>query len=89
MRGDPHPLFLYGGVFDEKPGDRNFTSDPADDLDSYDKEKTGGNAVGVAKNNPELLAKINEVINELNESGKMDDYILKANELAASAGVAE
>ena len=53
------------------------------------EEKTGGNAVGVAKNNPELLAKINEVINELNETGKMDDYILKANELAASAGVAE
>lgn len=53
------------------------------------EEKTGGNAVGVAKNNPELLAKINEVINELNESGKMDDYILKANELAASEGVAE
>lgn len=53
------------------------------------EEKTGGNAVGVAKNNPELLAKINEVINELNESGKMDDYILKANELAASTGVAE
>lgn len=53
------------------------------------EEKTGGNAVGVAKNNPELLAKINEVINELNESGKMDDYILKANELAESAGVAE
>ena len=53
------------------------------------EEKTGGNAVGVAKNNPELLAKINEVINELNESGKMNDYILKANELAASAGVAE
>ena len=44
---------------------------------------------GPSKNNPELLAKINEVINELNESGKMDDYILKANELAASAGVAE
>ena len=53
------------------------------------EEKTGGNAVGVAKNNPELLAKINEVINELKESGKRDDYILKANELAASAGVAE
>ena len=53
------------------------------------EDKTGGNAVGMAKNNPELLAKINEVINELNESGKMDDYILKANELAASAGVAE
>lgn len=53
------------------------------------EDKTGGNAVGVAKNNPELLAKINEVINELNESGKMDEYILNANELAASAGVAE
>lgn len=53
------------------------------------EDKTGGNAVGIAKNNPELLAKINEVINELNESGKMDEYILKANELAASAGVVE
>lgn len=53
------------------------------------EETTGGNAVGLAKNNPELLAKINEVINELNESGKMDEYILNANELAASAGVAE
>ena len=28
---------------DEKPGDCNFTFDPADDLDSYDKEKTGSN----------------------------------------------
>ena len=53
------------------------------------EDKTGGNAVGIAKNNPELLAKINEVINELNETGKMDEYILKANELAASAGVVE
>lgn len=45
------------------------------------EEKTGGNAVGIAKGNEELLAKVNEVIKELNETGKMDDYILKANEL--------
>lgn len=51
------------------------------------EEKTGGNAVGLAKDNPELLAKINEVITELNESGKMDEYILKANELAATAKI--
>ena len=36
------------------------------------EEQTGGNAVGIAKNNPQLLAKVNEVITELNESGKMD-----------------
>ena len=53
------------------------------------EEKSVGNAVGVAKYNPELLAKIIEVINELNESGKMDDYILKANELAATANIVE
>lgn len=53
------------------------------------EDKTGGNAVGMAKNNPELLAKINEVIKELNESGKMDEYIVKANELAASADIVE
>lgn len=52
------------------------------------EEETGGNAVGIAKNNPELLAKVNEVIKELNETGKMDEYILKANELAATANVA-
>lgn len=51
------------------------------------EEETGGNAVGIAKNNEELLAKVNEVIKELNESGKMDEYILKANELAATANV--
>ena len=55
-------------------------------IPSYE-EKTGGNAVGIAKNNPELLAKVNEVINELNETGKMDEYILKANELAATADI--
>lgn len=53
------------------------------------EDKTGGNAVGMAKNNPELLAKINEVIKELNESGKMDDYIVKANELAGSVNIVE
>lgn len=53
------------------------------------EDKTGGNAVGMAKNNPELLAKINEVIKELNESGKMDEYIVKANELAGSVNIVE
>lgn len=52
------------------------------------EDTTGGNAVGIAKNNSELLAKVNEVIKELNETGKMDEYILKANELAAKANVA-
>ena len=53
------------------------------------EEQTGGNAVGTAKNNPQLLAKVNEVITELNESGKMDEYIEKANELAATANIVE
>lgn len=53
------------------------------------EEQTGGNAVGIAKNNPQLLAKVNEVITELNESGKMDEYIVKANELAATANIVE
>ena len=43
----------------------------------------------MAKNNPELLAKINEVIKELNETGKMDEYIVKANELAGSVNIVE
>ena len=53
------------------------------------EEQTGGNAVGIAKNNPQLLAKVNEVITELNESGKMDEYIEKANELATTANIVE
>lgn len=53
------------------------------------EEQAGGNAVGIAKNNPQLLAKVNEVITELNESGKMDEYIEKANELAATANIVE
>ena len=53
------------------------------------EEQTGGNAVGIAKNNPQLLAKVNEVITELNESGKMDEYIAKSNELAATANIVE
>lgn len=53
------------------------------------EEQTGGNAVGIAKNNPQLLAKVNEVITELNESGKMDEYIEKANELASTANIVE
>ena len=53
------------------------------------EEDSGGNAVGVAKGNEELLAKVNEVIKELNETGKMDEYIVKANELAATANIVE
>ena len=53
------------------------------------EEESGGNAVGVAKGNEDLLAKVNKVIKELNETGKMDEYILKANELAASANIVE
>ena len=53
------------------------------------EEESGGNAVGIAKNNPELLAKVNEVIKELNETGKMDEYIVKANELAGSVKIVE
>ena len=53
------------------------------------EEESGGNAVGVAKGNEELLAKVNEVIKELNETGKMDEYIVKANELAATANIVE
>ena len=53
------------------------------------EESTGGNAVGLAKGNEELLAKVNEVIKELNETGKMDEYIVKANELAATANIVE
>ena len=53
------------------------------------EEQTGGNAVGIAKNNPQLLAKVNEVITELKEKEKMDEYIAKANELAATANIVE
>ena len=53
------------------------------------EEESGGNAVGVAKGNEDLLAKVNEVIKELNETGKMDEYIVKANELAGSVKIVE
>ena len=53
------------------------------------EDESGGNAVGIAKGNEELLAKINEVIKKLNESGKMDEYIVKANELAGSVNIVE
>lgn len=53
------------------------------------EEESGGNAVGITKGNEDLLAKINEVIKKLNESGKMDEYIVKANELAGSVNIVE
>ena len=48
---------------------------------------TDGSVTGIERNGYSIPEE--RVINELNESGKMDDYILKANELAASTGVAE
>ena len=53
------------------------------------EDKSGGSAVGIAKNNPELLSKINEVIKDLKESGKIDEYIVKANELAGNVDIVE
>ena len=43
----------------------------------------GGNAVGVQKDSPELVAEINTTIDRLKNSGDLDKYILEANDLAA------
>ena len=53
------------------------------------EETTGGNAVALAKGNEELLAKVNEVITELNKSGKIDEFVVRANELAGSVDIVE
>lgn len=42
-----------------------------------------GNAVGIRKGNDELREKVNSTIKRLKESGEMDDFIVKANELSA------
>ncbi|MBM6853842.1 transporter substrate-binding domain-containing protein [Mediterraneibacter glycyrrhizinilyticus] len=46
----------------------------------YDTE---GSAIGVCKDNPELLAAVNEAIAAATEDGSLDDYIAKATDLAA------
>lgn len=43
----------------------------------------GGNAVGVQKDSPELVAEINTTIDRLKNSGDLDKYIIDANDLAA------
>lgn len=47
------------------------------------EDQSGGNAVAVNKNNPELLAEINKTINRLNTDGSMTKFISDANDLAA------
>ena len=46
----------------------------------YDTE---GSAIGVCKDNPELLAAVNEAIAAATEDGSLDDFIAKATDLAA------
>lgn len=48
----------------------------------YDSE---GSSVAIAKGNDDLLAVVNEVIAELLESGKMDEYVAAANEISDQA----
>ena len=47
------------------------------------KDETGGNAVGLKKDSPELVAQINKTIKKLKDSGDLEKSIIKANELAA------
>lgn len=49
----------------------------------------GGNAVAMKKGSPKLLEEVNKVIVELNESGKMDQFISDANDLAAKNSKSE
>ena len=46
----------------------------------YDTE---GSAIGVVKDNPELLAAVNEAIAAALEDGSMDKFVAEASELAA------
>lgn len=46
----------------------------------YDTE---GSAIGVCKDNPELLTAVNEAIAAATEDGSLDDFIAKATDLAA------
>lgn len=47
------------------------------------EDEGGGNAVAMKKGSPKLLEEVNKVITELNESGKMAQFISDANDLAA------
>ena len=46
----------------------------------YDVE---GSAIGVCKDNPELLAAVNEAIAAAQEDGSLEDFIAEANEVAS------
>lgn len=50
------------------------------------EDETGGNAIGVRKNNPKLLAEINKTVKRLVESGDMDKYVQEAFDLHAKQG---
>lgn len=44
------------------------------------KDETGGNAIGLKKDSPELVAQVNETIKRVKESGDLDKFIIEANE---------
>ncbi|MGL5478306.1 MAG: transporter substrate-binding domain-containing protein [Clostridium sp.] len=46
-------------------------------------DESGGNAVAVKKNEPELVAEVNKTIKKLKDSGKLDEYIVSATELSS------
>lgn len=46
------------------------------------EDKTGGNAIAMKKNSPELQAEINKTIKKLKDEKKIDQFVLDANKLA-------
>lgn len=47
------------------------------------KDNAGGNAVGMRKGQTKLVDEVNKTIKRLKDSGELDKFIIKANELAA------
>ncbi|MDO4535880.1 MAG: ABC transporter substrate-binding protein [Clostridium perfringens] len=48
------------------------------------KYEDGGAAIAVKKGSDDLLNEINEIIDELKNSGKIDEFVVNANELASN-----
>jgi polar amino acid transport system substrate-binding protein len=48
------------------------------------EDEGGGNAIGIRKNSPKLLEQLNKTIKRLKDSGELDKFIIKANDLAAA-----
>ena len=46
------------------------------------KDEAGGNAIGLKKDSPELVAQVNKTIKRLKDSGDLDKFIITATELA-------